>query len=119
MCPQRFVPHSYDAAKLAVLQQVFEDTWAQVVREHPNREPSRDEEIRTELAREIVAYASTGISDPEGSADGPLRACKTSAYSDSVAPWQCNLRTSKCGRLVSLLRSTFSRSRATIPTSDS
>jgi hypothetical protein len=65
MCPQRFVPHSYDANKLAVLQQVFDDIWAEVVRLYPNREQSTDEEIRTELAKEIVAYASTGVSDPE------------------------------------------------------
>jgi hypothetical protein len=65
MCPQRFVPSSYDANKLAVLQQVFEDTWAEIIRLHPDREPSHDEEIRTELAREIVAFASAGVSDPD------------------------------------------------------
>jgi hypothetical protein len=43
----------------------FDQIWERVVLEHPNREPSRDDEVRTELAREIVAYASTGISDPD------------------------------------------------------
>jgi hypothetical protein len=41
MCPQRFVPHSYDANKLAGLQQVFNETWEQVVQQFPNREPSK------------------------------------------------------------------------------
>jgi hypothetical protein len=62
--PATVRPEFYDASKLAVLQQVFEDTWAEVVRQHPDREPSKDEEVRTELAREIVAFASTGVSDP-------------------------------------------------------
>jgi hypothetical protein len=64
MSPHRFVPASYDPEKLRILQQVFDNTWEQFAREHPNRDVAIDEALRTDLARTIVEVAD-GITDPE------------------------------------------------------
>jgi hypothetical protein len=65
MCPQRFVPQSYDADKLRLLQQVFDGTWDLIELTYPNRDLSKDEEVRTKLAKEIVTQATAGASEPE------------------------------------------------------
>jgi hypothetical protein len=64
MCPQRFVPPSFDPSKLGVLEQVFDSTWELIRLAYPNRDPSKDEEVRTELAKAIAAEACTGVSEP-------------------------------------------------------
>jgi hypothetical protein len=64
VCPQRFVPESYNPEKLRLLQQVFDDTWEQFALEHPTRDLAKDEEWRTQLARAIVAHAD-GLADPD------------------------------------------------------
>jgi hypothetical protein len=65
MCPQRFVPASYNnPEKLRVLQEVFDVTWDLVRLSYPNRDASRDDEMRIEIAREIAVQASTGVSEP-------------------------------------------------------
>jgi hypothetical protein len=35
MCPQRFVPESYDPEKLHMMQQVFESVWDEFTPRHP------------------------------------------------------------------------------------
>ncbi len=65
MCPQRFAPDSFDADKLRILQQVFDSTWEQVLADHPSRDGSNDEDLRTQLAKLIVLSAEEGISDAE------------------------------------------------------
>jgi hypothetical protein len=57
MCPQRFVPSYYDSEKLRVLQQAFDDAWEVI----PT--PLHTDELRDELAKAIVTYASNGVSD--------------------------------------------------------
>jgi hypothetical protein len=64
MCPKRFVPESYDPEKLRILQQVFDSVWDQVSLQYPSGDTGRDEELRTELARAIVAEANEGVTDP-------------------------------------------------------
>jgi hypothetical protein len=64
MCPQRFLPKSYDASKIPILQEVFDGTWELVRLTYPNRDLSKDEEARTELAKEIATHASRGVSEP-------------------------------------------------------
>jgi hypothetical protein len=46
MCPQRFVPESYDAEKLRVLQQVFDRAWEQLTLQYAHRDPTKEEELR-------------------------------------------------------------------------
>jgi hypothetical protein len=58
--PRRFVPADYDADKLRVLQQVFDETWEEVAHLYPSESA---EEARTILAKAVVAAASGGISD--------------------------------------------------------
>lgn len=65
MCPQRFVPQSYDAEKLSVLQQAFDAAWKHIESRTTRRALAVDEELRTLLAKAVVEHASTGISDPE------------------------------------------------------
>ena len=65
MSPQRFVPHSYDASRLEMLQQVFDGTWELIKLTYPNRDLRKDDKLRTELAKEIAAHASTGVGEPQ------------------------------------------------------
>ena len=65
MCPQRFVPESYDAEKLNVLQQAFDAAWKQIASKTSQKDLASDEELRTLLAKAVVDHASTGISDPD------------------------------------------------------
>ena len=58
--PRRFVPADYDADKLRVLQQVFDESWEKVAHLYPSESA---EEARTVLAKAVVAAASEGISD--------------------------------------------------------
>ena len=63
MCPQRFVPESYDAEKLRFLQKVFDNTWEQYMAEHLSRDQAKDEALRAALAQAIVEHAD-GLDDP-------------------------------------------------------
>jgi hypothetical protein len=65
MCPQRFAPKSYDAAKLALLQEVFDKSWHVLALRFPNRTKLEEDHIKTVLAKAIVELSV------EGAVDGP------------------------------------------------
>ena len=73
MSTQKFSPATYDAAALRVLQQVFDSAWARIEAERPLRDRQKDEELRTRIAKAIVAQASLGVSDPEELREAALR----------------------------------------------
>ena len=65
MCPQRFVPKSFNAVKLATLQQVFDETWKALSARYSFRDRRKEQDIRTSLAKTIVAEASRGQFNPD------------------------------------------------------
>jgi hypothetical protein len=73
MSTHRFSPVTYDAAALRVLQQVFDSAWATIEAARPSRDRTKDEELRTRIAKAIVAQASEGVSDPEELREAALR----------------------------------------------
>jgi hypothetical protein len=60
MSAHRFAPKSYDAAKLCLLQDVFDETWQLLVLRFPNRTRQEEERIKTVLAKTIVDLSVEG-----------------------------------------------------------
>jgi hypothetical protein len=69
--PQRFVPADYDPAKLQVLQQAFNEAWAEVA-DHYSAE--NVDEARSILAQAVVAAAAEGVANIDHLRDRALAA---------------------------------------------
>ena len=65
MSPQRFTLAHYDPERLRTLQQVFDTTLEKMRADHPDRDSSKDEELRETLAKVLVVSAEDGVSDPK------------------------------------------------------
>jgi hypothetical protein len=63
MCPQRFAPKSYDAAKLALLQEVFDKSWHVLELRFPDLTELEKDNIKTVLAKAIVELSVEGVFD--------------------------------------------------------
>ncbi len=50
---------------LDILDQAFEQTWAMVAEEHPSRDHSKDENLKTSIRQKLLTIASAGIVDIE------------------------------------------------------
>jgi hypothetical protein len=74
MCPQRFVPKDYDARKLAILQDTFDETWQLLKLRFPVRSKEDDERYRAVLAKVIADMAQRGIADPRELFQGSIKA---------------------------------------------
>ena len=70
MCPQRFVPSSYDSEKLLVLQQAFDEALNLIA------DAVKTEELSEELAKAIVTHATDGIIDADELRDLSLRSLR-------------------------------------------
>jgi hypothetical protein len=65
MRPQWFAPKSYDAAKLAVLQDVFDKAWKILELRFPARSEEEEERIKTVLAKTIEELSNEGVFDAQ------------------------------------------------------
>jgi hypothetical protein len=69
--PRRFVPADYDPAKLQVLQQAFNEAWAEVADRYS---AENAEEARSIIAQAVVAAAAEGIANIDQLRDRALAA---------------------------------------------
>jgi hypothetical protein len=63
MCPQRFAPKTYDAAKLAALQDAYDETWKILRLRFPSSTKKEEECRRAILAKCIVDLSMEGVFD--------------------------------------------------------
>jgi hypothetical protein len=56
-------PHSYDEATLPLLAQAFSDTWI-MLSERETRDWERDNQLKIDLAEELMALVDEGVTDP-------------------------------------------------------
>ena len=56
--------HSYDEATLPLLAQAFSDTWIMLSERDPHRDCQRDNQLKTDLAEELMALVDEGVTDP-------------------------------------------------------
>jgi hypothetical protein len=65
MGSHKFPIHSYDSSTLDKLNQAFETAWAAFNANRSPQDPKPDDELRTVLAKSIMALAASGETDPK------------------------------------------------------
>jgi hypothetical protein len=84
--PHRFAPKSYDARKLAILQDTFDETWQLLTLRFPTRTKKEDEHYRSLLAKVIVDMSLRGINDPQELFRGSIRGVLANLDRESRGP---------------------------------
>jgi hypothetical protein len=60
----RYHSRSYDEATLSLLTRAFGDTWIMLKDRDPFRDWERDNQLKTDLAEELMGLVDEGVTDP-------------------------------------------------------
>jgi hypothetical protein len=66
--PRVFSPH-----ELEIIERAYAAAWTEIAAQNPDRDTSKDEELKFGLRKRLLSTAKKGLSDPDGLRDKVLR----------------------------------------------